>query len=125
VTEFAVGLPETLGRGLVWERATLDYDAARMLWGAEQLSEAARRAEAAAEAYRGLGRPGAASDADVLRSDILLSDDQPAAAEAAARLALAELPATGNRRRAIQALAAALDAQDRPDEAAAARAELT
>ena len=83
----------------------LDHDAARMLLGARRLDEAAARAHASAEAFRGIDEIGGASDADVLRAEILLTADQAAPAEAAARLALTEVPPGGYTKRIAKALA--------------------
>jgi cellulose synthase operon protein C len=121
--ELAASLPGTLGPQLVWERAMLDHDAARMLLGARRLDEAAARAHASAEAFRGIDEIGGASDADVLRAEILLTADQPEAAEAAARLALAEVPPGGYTVRIAKALATALERQGRAEEAETVRAE--
>jgi hypothetical protein len=121
--ELAASLPPTLGPQLVWERAMLDHDAARMLLGARRLEEAAARAHASAEAFRGIDEIGGASDADVLRAEILLTADEPEPAEAAARLALAEVPPGGYTMRIAKALATALERQGRAEEAETVRAE--
>jgi tetratricopeptide (TPR) repeat protein len=121
--ELAAGLPATLGPQLVWERAMLDHDAARMLLGARRLDEAAARAHASAEAFRGIDEIGGASDADVLRAEILLTADQAAPAEAAARLALTEVPPGGYTKRIAKALATALERQGRAEEAETVRGE--
>ena len=92
-----------------------------MLLGARRLAEATQRAHASAEGFRSIDEIGGASDSDVLRAEILLTDDQPEPAEAAARLALSEVPPGGYTIRIAKALATALERQGRADEAKTVR----
>jgi cellulose synthase operon protein C len=106
-----------------WERSWLDYDAARILWGAERFGEAAARADSAAERLRRLDRPSDARTADLLRAHILLGGGKPAEAEAAIRRVLDDEPDRSGLDSFVGVLAAALQAQGREDAAKACWSE--
>lgn len=112
-----------------WELARLEYDAARILWAAGLLPDAAQRAGRAAEASLALESPGSAAESRLMQARILLDAaispeggrgaGQPALAEAAIGQALAVLPDGADREPYDQVLEAARAAQrtDRPEEA--------
>jgi hypothetical protein len=100
-----------------WELARLDYDAARILWRAGQLASAAQRSGRAAQTMVGLGAAGAAAEARILQAKVLVEKGEGAAAEAAARQALTELPDEGRRPHYVDVLATALRQQGRDDAA--------
>jgi tetratricopeptide (TPR) repeat protein len=110
---------------VIWERAMLGYDGAKILSRDGRLGEGALRAAAAAGRFRGLGAATEAAHAEALRGELLLQAEQPADAEQALRRALAELPEEGTedaRQRMADLLAEALIAQGQAAEAAAVRA---
>jgi hypothetical protein len=109
-----------------WERARLDFDAARILWAAGRPSEAAQRAAQAAEASLALGSPGAAAESHLLQAQILLTSGRAGEAEATVQRALELLPEEADREVFLQVLdaarsAASGEAQRRPDQAEEAR----
>jgi tetratricopeptide (TPR) repeat protein len=121
---FAAGLPDELGAHLTWERALLDHDAARILWGAERHGDAAERVTRSAVGFRSIEALPQAVTADLLLAEILLDDGAPVPAEAVVRRALALVnPGEGRRPRMVALLAATLRAQERPEDAAAVWAE--
>jgi tetratricopeptide (TPR) repeat protein len=119
--ELAASLPDEHGPRLVWERATLSYDAARILWAAERPDEATDRIRRSVEGFRAIDAGGQAFAAETLQADLLLAGGDATGAEAAARRALAERPDDAEPDRPAALLAAALAAQDRATEAEAVR----
>jgi tetratricopeptide (TPR) repeat protein len=90
VDELSLGLPDTEhGR---WERAMVLYDGAKILRNAERLGEATLRAGGSAAAFRAIGFALQAAHAEILHAELLLRDGRAAAAEAAARRGLEQLP---------------------------------
>jgi hypothetical protein len=75
-----------------WERASMLFDGARILRGADRHAEAALRAASSARTFRGLGFATQAAHAEMLLAELLLHESRPAEAEQAARRGLAELP---------------------------------
>jgi hypothetical protein len=104
-----------------WERARLDYDAARILWAAHRPTEAAARAARAAEASLALGSPGAAAESHLLQAQILLTAQQPREAETVAQRALELLPEDADQEVFRQVLDAARSASSRSDDAGGSR----
>ncbi|GAA2587855.1 hypothetical protein GCM10010399_17340 [Dactylosporangium fulvum] len=109
---------------LVWQRAMLDCDAARVHLGAGQGDEAITRVQGAADALRGIGALGEALDADFLHAELLMRAGSPTEAEPLLRSVLGAAPKDSQiRQNSAWMLAECLEAQDRSDEAAAIRAE--
>jgi tetratricopeptide (TPR) repeat protein len=107
-----------------WERAALDYDAAKVLRRDDRPDEAVARARAAAEGFRSVPARLQSAVSEGLLAELLLERAQPVDAERSARRALVEVPADAGRGEWLAGLlAAALEAQGRADEAAAVRAE--
>jgi hypothetical protein len=100
-----------------WEIARLHYDAARILWGADQLSEAATRAGRAAEAFLAFDAGAAVADSRLEQAKILWRLGQYGPAETAARQGLSALPASQSPRKLLDVLDAALRGQGRSGEA--------
>ncbi|HEX6967786.1 MAG TPA: tetratricopeptide repeat protein [Micromonosporaceae bacterium] len=108
----------------VWERAMLDYEAARVLIGADRLDDALARAVTAPKQFRAIDAFGEALQADLLLGEALLRLGRPTAAEPVLRQALAALPRdAGAVPQAAWLLARALSDLGREEEAAALRAE--
>ncbi|MFF5231221.1 hypothetical protein [Dactylosporangium sp. NPDC000521] len=107
---------------LVWQRAMLDCDAARVLLGAGQGDEALTRVRGAADVLRGIGALGEALEADLLHAELLLRSGDPAPAEPLLRSVLGTAPAGSQAgQNAAWMLAEALEAMDRSEEAAEIR----
>jgi tetratricopeptide (TPR) repeat protein len=108
-----------------WELARLDYDAARILWAAGQLADAAQRAGRAAEASLALNSQGSAAESWLMQARILLDAAvspeggrdaaRAAEAEAAIQLALAVLPDGADRQPYEEVLETARRAPGRTD----------
>ncbi|MEV4507767.1 tetratricopeptide repeat protein [Dactylosporangium sp. NPDC049525] len=107
---------------LVWHRAMLDCDAARVHLGAGQGDEALTRITGAAGRLRDIGAFGDALEADLLHAELLMRSGDPAPAEPLLRSVLGTAP-TGSQagQNAAWMLAEALEAMDRPAEAAEIR----
>jgi tetratricopeptide (TPR) repeat protein len=109
---------------LVWQRAMLDCDAARVHVGAGLIDAALARVDGAAEALRTIGSLGEALDADFLHAELLMRSGTPGAAEPLLRSVLGAAPKGSQvHQNSAWMLAEALEAQDRSDEAARIRAE--
>ncbi|GAA3238362.1 tetratricopeptide repeat protein [Dactylosporangium siamense] len=107
---------------LVWHRAMLDCDGARVHLGAGQGDEALVRIQGAARALRGIGAFGDALEADLLHAELLMRSGEPATAEPLLRSVLGTAPAGSQAgQNAAWMLAEALEALDRPAEAAEIR----
>jgi len=107
-----------------WERAALDYDAAKVLRRDERLDDAVARARAAADGFRSLPAHLQSAVSGGLLAELLMEQNRPDEAERSARGALDEVPPDAGRREWLASLLAlALEAQGRADEAAAVRAE--
>jgi tetratricopeptide (TPR) repeat protein len=107
-----------------WERAMLAFDGARVLIGAERFEDALLRAAASGDGFRSIGAFGDALQADILRSELLLRLDRPAAAEPVLRAVLATAPRESPaRENAAWLLTGVLETLGRHDEAAAMRKE--
>ncbi|MEV0567336.1 tetratricopeptide repeat protein [Dactylosporangium sp. NPDC050588] len=121
----AASLSQTVGPSepwLVWQRAMLDCDAARVLLGAGQGDEALARVRGAADVLRGIGALGEALEADLLHAELLLRSGDPAPAEPLLRSVLGAAPAGSQAgQNAAWMLAEALEAMDRSEEAAEIR----
>ncbi|WP_432833557.1 hypothetical protein [Dactylosporangium sp. CA-092794] len=103
---------------LVWQRAMLDCDAARVYIGAGRLDEAAQRSASAGAALRSIGSLSDALDADFLHAESLMRAGAPAAAEPHLRSVLAAAPRGSQlEQNAAWMLAESLESQDRPEEA--------
>jgi len=76
-----------------WERAMLDYDAARLLGRLDHGDDAIRRAGAAADRFRDIGAATQAGWSGLLRADLLREAGRTAEAEVALRRAQTDLPA--------------------------------
>ena len=88
----AVGrLPDGEERS-VWELGALQFDRARILARHDRFEEAAREAERAAETLRGTADRAFVTHSEVMAGRLWYRLDETAAAEAAARRALAESP---------------------------------
>ncbi|WP_238009688.1 hypothetical protein KZZ52_00140 [Dactylosporangium sp. AC04546] len=109
---------------LVWERAMIGTDAARVHVGAGQLDEALARVRGSGDAFRGIGALGEALDADFLHAEVLMRAGDPAAAEPLLRSVLGTAP-TGSQlgQNSAWMLAESLEMQGRLDDAARVRAE--
>lgn len=107
---------------LVWQRAMLDCDAARVLLGAGQGDEALTRVAGAADVLRGIGALGEALEADLLHAELLMRSGAAAPAEPLLRSVLGAAP-TGSQsgQNAAWMLVEALEALDRSAEAAEIR----
>jgi tetratricopeptide (TPR) repeat protein len=103
---------------VIWQRAMLDCDAARVLIGADHLDDAATRSARGAEALRAIGSLSDALDADFLHAETLMRAGNPAAAETRLRSVLGAVP-RGSQLEANSAwmLAESLEAQGRSEEA--------
>jgi tetratricopeptide (TPR) repeat protein len=77
---------------LRYELAMLGYDAARVLIGAEQLTEALERVRPVAERFREIEAYGEALQADLLQGEVLLRMGRPEEAEPLVRSALGAAP---------------------------------
>ncbi|GAA2512130.1 hypothetical protein [Pilimelia columellifera] len=109
---------------VVWERAMLGYDAARVLVGAGDLAEALERLAAGPDALRGIGAFGEAAATELLIGEVLLRLERPAEAESLLRQLVGGLPRDAAMLpNAAWLLAQAIQAQGRPDEAALLRDE--
>ncbi|GAA5188982.1 hypothetical protein GCM10023322_40850 [Rugosimonospora acidiphila] len=112
---------EGQGDPVAWERATLDYDAARVCNGAGRIDDALDRAARAIAAFGRLGAVLPREQVERLRGQILLDAGRPPEAERAAREAIMSSGDADHRQWMSGLLAAALDAQGRTDEARAVR----
>jgi tetratricopeptide (TPR) repeat protein len=109
---------------VIWERAMLGYDGARVYIGAGRLDEAMARIEGVAEAFRGIEAFGEALHADLLRGELLLRMDRPVAAEPVLRQVLGSAPHDSQaRENAAWLLSETLEAQGRKAEAEDLRRE--
>jgi tetratricopeptide (TPR) repeat protein len=90
-----------------WERASMLYDGARVLRGAERLPEAALRAGAAARAFRGIDFLLQSAHSEMLLAELLLGDSRPAEAAVAAQRGLNDLPDGEVGREQLEALLSA------------------
>jgi len=109
---------------LIWQRAMLDCDAARVHIGAGQLDEGLTRISGAADALRGIGSLGEALDADFLHAELLMRAGSPAAAEPLLRSVLGAAPTDSQvRHNSAWMLVESLEAQGQSEEAARIRAE--
>jgi tetratricopeptide (TPR) repeat protein len=107
---------------LVWHRAMLDCDAARVYLGAGQGDEALARVSGAAGVLRDIGAFGEAVEADLLHAELLMRSGEPATAEPLLRSVLGTAPAGSQAgQNAAWMLAEALEALDRSAEAAEIR----
>ncbi|WP_327007204.1 hypothetical protein OHA72_07985 [Dactylosporangium sp. NBC_01737] len=107
---------------LVWHRAMLDCDAARVHLGAGQGDEALARVKGAAGALRDIGAFGEAVEADLLHAELLMRSGAPAQAEPLLRSVLGTAPkGSQSGQNAAWMLAEALEAMDRSAEAAEIR----
>ncbi len=107
---------------LMWHRAMLDCDAARVHLGAGQGDEALGRVQGAAGVLRQIGAFGDALEADLLHAELLMRSGDPAAAEPLLRSVLGTAPAGSQAgQNAAWMLAEALEAMDRSAEAAEIR----
>ena len=79
---------------LVWQKAVLDYDAARILAAADRQPEALPRAEKAVAGFRTLGATDEVVPATTLRARLLADLDRVAEAEELLRALLTEIPVT-------------------------------
>jgi len=112
------------GQAQTWERAALDYDAAKVLRRDGRPGDGVTRARAAAEGFRSLDATLQSAVSEGLLAELLIEQNQPDEAERSARRALDEVPAEAGRGEWLAGLlVAALEAQGRVDEAAAVRAE--
>nr|BFE64280.1 hypothetical protein GCM10020063_088060 [Dactylosporangium thailandense] len=103
---------------LIWQRAMLDTDAARIHIGAGRLDDAATRSASAAEALRAIGSLSDALDADFLHAETLMRAGDPAGAEARLRSVLGAVPRGSQlEQNSAWMLAESLEAQGRSDEA--------
>jgi tetratricopeptide (TPR) repeat protein len=100
-----------------WEIARLHYDASRILWGADQLSEAATRAGRAADAFLAFDAGAAVADSRLQQAKILCNLGEFGPAETAARHGLSALPASRSPQALVDVLDAALRGQGRAGEA--------
>ncbi|MER7005265.1 hypothetical protein ABT297_19770 [Dactylosporangium sp. NPDC000555] len=118
------GTVDATEQWLVWQRAMLDCDAARVLIGAGQLDDAARRSAGAGEALRSIGSLGDALDADFLHAESLMRLGDPAGAEPRLRSVLGAAPRGSQiEQNSAWMLAESLEAQGRSDEAERIRGE--
>ncbi|GAA2368306.1 hypothetical protein [Dactylosporangium salmoneum] len=103
---------------LIWQKAMLGCDAARVYIGDGRPADAAGRCEAAGEALRQIGALGEALDADFLHAECLMRLGDPAGAEARLRGVLGVAP-RGSRieQNTAWMLAESLEAQGRSEEA--------
>ncbi|GAA3449203.1 tetratricopeptide repeat protein [Dactylosporangium matsuzakiense] len=109
---------------LVWQRAMLDCDAARVHIGAGSLDEAATRSASAADALRAIGSLSEALDADFLHAEALMRAGDPAGAEARLRSVLGAVPRGSQlEHNSAWMLAESLAAQGRSEEAEEIRAQ--
>jgi tetratricopeptide (TPR) repeat protein len=119
VDRLAVELPDE--EAVAWERAVIHYDAGRVLGASGRFEEALARAVRAIAGYRDLGAMDQREQVERLQIRLLLNAGRPREAERVARQAA---PSDAEGRTMIaRLLAAALDAQDRPDEARMVRKE--
>jgi tetratricopeptide (TPR) repeat protein len=119
----AAGLPAD-EPAVVWERAMLGFDAARVFIGADRYDDALGRLDGVAAAFRSIEAGSEALHTDLLHGELLLRTDRPVEAEAVLRGALAAAdPDTALRQNAAFLLGAALDALGRSAEAKALRSE--
>jgi tetratricopeptide (TPR) repeat protein len=103
---------------LVWQRAMLDCDAARIHIGAGRLDDAAARSSGAADALRSIGSLSDALDADFLHAETLMRAGDPSAAEARLRAVLGAVPRGSQlEQNSAWMLAESLEAQGRSKEA--------
>ncbi len=95
---------------VVWKRALLSYEGARLLAAAERYEEALPRTVEASEGFRALGELTEASFADTLRGRLLIDLGRPKEAEPLLAAVLESLPAAalssegGDRREEIRLL---------------------
>lgn len=109
---------------VVWERAMLDYDGARVHIGGGRAHEALARVGGAAASFRGIHAFGEALQAELLHGEILLRLDSPMEAEPLLRAVLGAAPHESQlRENAAWMLSEALERLGREDEAAAIRRE--
>ncbi|WP_426509046.1 hypothetical protein ACPPVO_00155 [Dactylosporangium sp. McL0621] len=103
---------------LIWQRAMLNSDAARIYIGAGRLDEAAARSAGAAEALRSIGSLSDALDADFLHAETLMRAGDPAGAEVRLRSVLGAAPRGSQlEQNSAWMLAESLEAQGRSEEA--------
>ncbi|GGM50618.1 tetratricopeptide repeat protein [Dactylosporangium sucinum] len=109
---------------LVWERAMIDADAARVHIGAGQVDEALGRVRGSGDAFRSIGALGEALDADFLHAEVLMRAGEPGAAEPLLRSVLGAAP-KGSQvgQNSAWMLAESLEMQGRSEEAARVREE--
>ncbi|WP_433054305.1 hypothetical protein [Dactylosporangium sp. CS-033363] len=112
------GLADPAEPWVIWQRAMLNCDAARIYIGAARLDEAATRSSAAADALRSIGSLSDALDADFLHAETLMRAGDPAAAEARLRSVLGAVPRGSQlEQNSAWMLAESLEAQGRSEEA--------
>ncbi|MDT5036943.1 MAG: hypothetical protein QOE03_2128 [Micromonosporaceae bacterium] len=77
---------------ITWERAMLALDGSRVFIGADRLDDALGRAEMSGAGFRSIGAFTEALQADLLRAELLIRLERPAAAEPVLRAVLATAP---------------------------------
>ncbi|MGI5246350.1 hypothetical protein [Dactylosporangium sp. CA-139066] len=116
--------PDAAEPWLIWQRAMLDSDAARVFIGAGHLDEAITRSASASAALRSIGSLGDALDADFLHAEALMRQGDPSAAEPHLRSVVGAAPRGSQlEQNSAWMLAESLEAQGRGEEAAQIRAE--
>ncbi|HTJ39717.1 MAG TPA: hypothetical protein VL738_41405, partial [Dactylosporangium sp.] len=111
--------PEGTEPWLIWQRAMLDCDAARVYIGAGRLDEAAQRSAGAGDALRSIGSLSDALDADFLHAESLMRLGDPSAAEPHLRSVLGAAPRGSQiEQNSAWMLAESLESQGRSEEAA-------
>jgi tetratricopeptide (TPR) repeat protein len=109
---------------LVWQRAMLDCDAARVFMGAGRLDEAGRRVEGVGDTLRSIGSLSEALDADFLHAEVLMRAGDAPGAEPLLRSVLGSAPrGVQIEQNSAWMLAECLEAQGRADEAARIRSQ--
>jgi hypothetical protein len=107
---------------VIWERAMLDYDGARVHVGAGRVHEALARVSGAANSFRGIHAFGEALQAELLHGEILLRLDSAVEAEALLRSVLGAAPHESQlRENTAWMLSEALERLGRGEEAAEVR----
>jgi len=109
---------------VIWERAMLAYDGARVHTGADQPEEALARIVGVSAAFRSIEAFSEALHADLLHGELLLRSERAAEAESVLRTVLGGAPHDSPaRENAAWLLSEALELLDREDEAKALRRE--